>query len=82
MNYATNFALVENGIVTNILWGMVYNMPEDFPNAVQIDDRAVEIGDTYENGKFYHNGEEVKTIAEEMADMKAALEVMGVMVDG
>lgn len=78
MNYATNFAVVENGIVTNILWGMVYNMTDDFPNAVQIDDRNVQVGDAYENGVFLHDGQEVKTIAEEMADMKAALELLGV----
>lgn len=82
MNYATNFAVVENGIVTNVLWGMVYNMTTDFPNAVQIDDRAVQIGDTYENGVFYHDGVEVKTIAEELADMKAALELLGVTDNG
>ena len=78
MNYATNFAVVENGIVTNILWGMVYNMTDDFPNAVQIDDRNVQVGDTYENGVLLHDGQEIKTIAEEMADMKAALELLGV----
>lgn len=82
MNYATNFAIVENGIVTNILWGMVYNMETDFPNAVQIDDRNVQVGDTYENGVFLHDGKEIKTIAEEMADMKAALELMGVQTNG
>ena len=78
MNYATNFAVVENGIVTNVLWGMVYNMEADFPNAVQIDDRNVQVGDTYENGVLLHDGKEIKTIAEEMADMKAALELLGV----
>jgi len=78
MNYATNFAIIENGVVARVLWGMVYNMPEDFPNAVQIDDRAVSIGDEYVDGKFYHDGKEVKTIAEEIADMKAALELLGV----
>ena len=77
MNYATNFAIVEDGIVTNLIWGMAY---DPIPNAVQIDDRAVEIGDEYRDGKFYHNGEEVKTISEKMADMKAALEVLGVTV--
>lgn len=82
MNYATNFAIVENGIVTNILWGMVYNMETDFPNAVQIDDRNVQVGDIYENGVFMHDGQEVKTIAEELADMKAALELMGVQANG
>lgn len=77
MNYATSFAIVENGIVVKRLWGYVSNMSK-YPNAVQIDDRAVQIGDTYENGKFYHEGEEVKTIAEKMADMAAALELLGV----
>lgn len=77
MNYATNFAIVENGVVTNVVWGMIYNMNE-FSNAVQVDDRAVQVGDTYENGIFYHEGKEVKTIAEKMADMAAALEVLGV----
>ena len=47
-------------------------------NAVQIDDRNVQVGDTYENGVFLHDGQEVKTIAEEMADMKAALDLLGV----
>lgn len=81
MNYATNFAIVEDGIVTNIAWGMIYNM-EEFPGAVQIDDRAVQIGDAYVDGRFYHEGVEVRTKAEEMADMKAALELVGVTVDG
>ena len=52
MNYATNIAIVEDGIVTNITWGMIYNMHE-FPGAVQIDDRAVQIGDIYKDGKFF-----------------------------
>lgn len=79
MNYATNFAIVEDGIVTNIIWGMTYT---EIPNAVQIDDRAVQIGDTYQDGVFYHDGEAVRTIAEEMADMRAALELLGVTIDG
>ena len=78
MNYATNFAIVEDGVVVKRLWGMVYNMTTDFPNAVQIDDRAVQIGDAYIDGKFYHEGVEVKTISEKMADMAAALELLGV----
>lgn len=72
MNYATNFAIVENGVVVKRLWGFVSNMSKH-PNAVQIDDRAVEIGDTYENGIFYHNGKAVKTKDEELAELRAAL---------
>ena len=75
MEYATNFAIVEDGIVTNVVWGMTYT---EIPNAVQVDDRAVQIGDTYQDGVFYHNGIPVRTMAEEMADMRAALSLLGI----
>lgn len=81
MNYATNFAIVENGVVSNVLWGMVYNSDE-WPNAIQVNDLAVQIGDSYENGKFYRNGEEVLSRAEEEADMREALSILGVKIDG
>lgn len=82
MDYATNFAVVENGVVTNVLWGMVYNTPTDFVNAVQTDDLAVQIGDTYVDGVFYHAGVAVKAVADEQEDMKAALELLGVQANG
>ncbi len=81
MNYATNFAIIENGVVSNVLWGMVYNSDE-WPNAIQVNDLAVQIGDSYENGKFYRNGEEVLSRTEEEADMREALSILGVKVDG
>lgn len=66
-----NYALVENGIVTNIIWLYETNADE-FPNAVKLGERQVEIGDTYENGKFFRDGAEVPT-AEEAAVQAAAL---------
>ena len=81
MNYATNFAIVENGIVSNVLWGMVYNSNE-WPNAIQVDDLAVQIGDSYENGKFSRDGVEVVSRADEEADMAEALAILGVKVNG
>lgn len=81
MNYATNFAIIENGVVSNVLWGMVYNSDE-WPNAIQVNDLAVQIGDSYENGKFYRNGEEVLSRTEEEADMREALSILGVKIDG
>ena len=81
MNYATNFAIVEDGVVTKVLWGMIYNMSTDFPNAVQVDDLAVARGDIYNDGVFYRNGEKVKTISESMAEMQEALELLGVNVN-
>lgn len=78
-----NYALVENGIVTNIIWLYETNADE-FPNAVKLGERKVEIGDTYEDGRFYRDGAEVLT-AEEAAVKEAALyaealETLGVEV--
>ena len=66
-----NYALIENGIVTNIIWLYETNADE-FPNAVKLVERQVEIGDTYEDGKFFRDGVEVLT-AEEAAVQAAAL---------
>ena len=66
-----NYALIENGIVTNIIWLYETNADE-FPSAVKLGERQVEIGDTYEDGRFYRNGAEVLT-AEEAAVQAAAL---------
>ena len=74
MNYATNFAVIGDGIVTNVLWGMVYNMPTDFPNTVQTDDLAVSVGDTYDGTHFYHDGVRVLTREERYAADLAEIE--------
>lgn len=66
-----NYALIENGIVTNIIWLYETNADE-FPGAVKLGERQVEIGDTYEDGRFYREGTEVLT-AEEVAVQAAAL---------
>lgn len=76
-----NYALIEDGVVTNIIW--LYERNEiDFPNAVKLGDRMVEIGDTYEDGVFYRNGEEVLTALEAasyaLVQYEAAMQVLGV----
>ena len=80
-----NYALIENGIITNVIWLHPGNADE-FPNAVALDDIPAGIGDTYADGVFYREGERVLTAAErmqaEMDDMKAALAELGVTVDG
>lgn len=80
-----NYALIENGIITNVIWLHPGNAAE-FPNAVALEDIPAGIGDTYEDGVFYREGERVLTAAErmqaEMDDMKAALAELGVTVDG
>lgn len=75
------YALVENGIVVNVIWLNDKNAG-DFPTAVKLGDRPVTMGDTYANGKFYRDGEEVLTPLEtaqtEIEQYKAALQKLGV----
>lgn len=78
-----NYALVENGIVTNIIYLHPMNA-EDFPNAVAMENLPVAIGDEYKSGQFYRNGEIVKEVSTfaEMEDMRSALNELGVTVNG
>lgn len=80
-----NYALTENGVVTNIIWLHPSNESE-FPNAVAMNDRPVVIGDTYDGTDFYRDGEKVQTPLEqaqaEIEDMKAALNELEVKADG
>lgn len=78
-NYATNIALIDRATntVTNLIWGNIYQ-EEEFTNderlAIVINDLAVAIGDTYDGASFYHEGEKVLSITEQMAAMQAELE--------
>lgn len=79
-----NYALIENEIVTNIIYLHPINAAEDFPNAVAIENLPVAIGDEYRNEQFYRNGEIVKEASAfaEMEDMRSALNELGVTVNG
>lgn len=58
-----NYALIENNLVTNIIWLYPANA-SDFPTAVPFNGYPIGIGDTYENGKFYRDGKQLLTEAE------------------
>lgn len=75
-----NYALITNGVVSNIIW-LYDGNAQEFPDAVALGGRPVGIGDTYTDGKFYRDGVEVLT-AEEAAltEYRAALAVLGVEV--
>lgn len=78
------YALIENGVVGNIIWLHPDNA-SDFENAVPVGDVPVEIGDTYADGMFYRDGElllssEYTNLAEK-ADMQSALNLLGVAAD-
>ena len=74
------YAIVTGGAVTNVIVLREINAG-DFPGAVALHDRPVGLGDTYSDGKFYRDGEEVLTAQEEIEQYKAALQTLGVVTD-
>lgn len=75
------YAMVTGGVVANII-ALNDRNANDFPAAVKLGDRPVDIGDTYTDGKFYRDGVEVLTPMEqaqaEIDAYKAALNELGV----
>lgn len=78
------YALVENAKVTNIVSADKRGADSLIAaglNLIQTD-KPVAIGDDYTDGKFYRNGNEVRTQLEEallvQADMQEALSILGV----
>lgn len=72
-----NMALINNGIVDEINW---YEDAEEGSDVlVSCADKPVDIGDSYADGKFYRNGEELlselQSTLNELADADAALDI-------
>lgn len=76
-----NYAWIENGIVSNLIWLYPANAAE-FPAAVPLGDIPAAIGDTWDGERFYRDGQPVLTAAQQAAadaqDMRAALALLGV----
>lgn len=76
-----NYALIENGVVTNIIW-LYSGNAGDFPTAVPCGDVPVAIDDTWDGEHFYREGARVLSPVEQARkdaeDMQAALELLGV----
>jgi hypothetical protein len=69
-----NYALIENGLVTNLIWLHPSNAA-DFSNAVPLGDVPAAIGDAYADGAFWRDGERVLTAVEQaVADALAEIE--------
>ena len=69
-----NYAVVIDGVVKNIIRLHPMNAGS-FANAVQTNGLPVTIGDTYADGKFYRNGEEV-THAKQDAEMEEIIRIL------
>lgn len=70
-----NYALIENGIITNIIWLYPGNA-SDFPNTVPIDGYSVGIGDTYDGEHFYHNGEKILNTSEKLENLQSVINIL------
>ena len=73
----TNYARIEDGVVINIIYLSPENAHE-VPDAVNVSEYPVGIGDTYVDGRFYHDGVEVRTYreySEEAAQAKLLYEM-------
>ena len=68
-----DYALIENGVVTNIIWLSPANANE-FPDAVPMHDLPVGIGDTFTEGVFYRDGERILSESERAIAMLEAAE--------
>ena len=69
---AKSMALIENGTIVNMLW-CSDSQPET-DTLIDPADRPVGIGDTYKDGKWYRDGEEVLTPLEAARAETAALQ--------
>lgn len=81
---AKNMARISEDLVVNVEWCSDKQAQTD--TLINLSDRPVAIGDTYDGADFYRDGEKVLTPLEaaqaEIEDMKAALAELGVNVNG
>lgn len=69
---AKSMALIENGVVANMLW--CSDSEPETESIITPANRPVAIGDTYSNGKFYRGGVEILTPLEEALKKNAEYE--------
>ncbi len=71
-----NYAQIKDGMVVNVL-SIRQAQAHEFPDCVPMNDIPAGIGDTYEDGKFYRDGVEVKSPAQQLAEANEILAILG-----
>lgn len=69
---AKNMALLENGVVTNILW--CSDTEPETDTMINCGELPAGIGDSYRDGAFYRDGEKILTPLEEALKKNAEYE--------
>lgn len=73
---AKTMAKLNGGIVENILW--CSDWQDETSTLKDCRDYPVMIGDTFEGGRFYRNGERIMSAEEQLSEMRQALNILGV----
>lgn len=71
-----DYAQIKGGKVVNVL-SIRQAQAHEFPDCVPMNDIPAGIGDTYEDGRFYRDGMEVKSLAQELAEAQEILAILG-----
>lgn len=72
------YAMLTGTGVSNVL-SLTPQAAGGFPEAIPCNEYPVNIGDTYEDGRFYRNGELLKSYSELYAE---ANEILSIIYDG
>jgi hypothetical protein len=70
------YAQIKDGKVVNVL-SIRQSQACEFPDCVPMYDIPAGIGDTYEDGRFYRDGVDVKSTAQELAEAQEILRILG-----
>ena len=69
------YAQIKNDIVVNVL-SIRQAQAHEFPDCVPLNDIPAGIGDTYEDGKFYRDGVEIKSPAQQLAEANDIINIL------
>lgn len=70
------YAQIKDGKVVNVL-SIRQAQAHEFPDCVPMNDIPAGIGDTYAEGRFWRDGVEIKSTAQELAEAQEILRILG-----
>ena len=72
------YAKINDGAIVNVI-SLRKSQANEFPDCVPMNDIPAGIGDTYSDGLFYRDGEEVKSVSQQLAE---ANEILNIILEG
>lgn len=75
------YAKINNGSIVNVI-SLRKSQAHEFPDCVPMNDIPAGIGDTYSDGIFYRNGEQVKSTAQLLEEARKDAEEAFAILQG